>query len=291
MPHILSNNLLAVGVHAQGAELCSLVRHTDSREYIWQAEPIVWARHAPVLFPIVGKLRNNAYEYYGKTWYLPQHGFARDMDFKIVTESADELVFELQQTEATLNFYPFLFRLQISYKLAGNRLAIKYTVINPDSEKPLYFGIGAHPGFAAPAHADESISDYYLEFEKPETLFRQNLEAGLRLPAETVPYLDNARVIALSDEIFKDDALVFAGHESAYVRLLNKRGDYSLKIEIKDFPYLGIWAKPGAPFVCVEPWYGIADTRNASPDYTVKEGNIKLEAGREWSAEFAITVE
>ncbi|MDQ3290846.1 MAG: aldose 1-epimerase family protein, partial [Bacteroidota bacterium] len=146
MMHTLQNDTFQIGVQEHGAELCSFKNTQTNLEYIWQADPAIWARHAPVLFPIVGKLKDNQYTYKGKSYTLPQHGFARDHAFTLESKTENSLTFLLQQSEASLNNYPFDFRLFISYRLEENALTVAYRVENP-SDKNLYFSLGAHPGF------------------------------------------------------------------------------------------------------------------------------------------------
>ena len=291
MQHILTNEVLTVKVHTQGAELCSIITNKNGRDYVWSGEPEVWARHAPILFPIVGKLKQNRYIYNGKEYNLPQHGFARDMDFTLVYSGEDELHFELRDTQNTLKVFPFKFLLQVKYKLTGNILTTEYRTVNTDENNTLRFGIGAHPGFSILVNPNEEISDYYLEFSDAETLNRQPLASGLRQLPDSVPYLSNSRTINLSDDIFADDALIFKGPVSDYILLANHNGDYSLKLGgISTFPYLGIWAKHGAPFVCIEPCIGIHDSVSSDMNFENKEGNIILEPGEAHSCAFTVTI-
>ncbi len=177
--HTLQNNSFQINVQEHGAELCSFKNTQTDLEYIWQADPAIWARHAPVLFPTVGKLKNNQFTYQGKSYTLPQHGFARDYAFTLKSKTENSLTFVLEQSEATLIHFPFSFRLCISYRLEENTLTVSYRVENPASTN-LYFSLGAHPGFACPLFPDEQFSDYYLQFEKSEGIKRYLLDQGLQ---------------------------------------------------------------------------------------------------------------
>jgi galactose mutarotase-like enzyme len=289
MLYNLENALASVEVDSQGAELSGFTLVSTGRQYIWAAEPEVWARHAPILFPIVGKLKMNEYRYKDKTYYLPQHGFARDMAFTLRAQSENSLEFELKESEATLKVFPFQFVLRVKYVLVGTCLNISYTVLNPSETEPLYFSIGAHPGFNTQANPDESKPNYYLEFSEPETLYRVPLEAGLLLEPETEPFIENATRIPLTDSLFARDALVFENHKSGAMALKCEQSTYSVQIGIKA-PYLGIWAKDGAPFVCIEPWEGIADSKQASGQFADKKGIKFLAPGGSFAFDFHIAI-
>ena len=155
----LENNVLSVKVNSFGAELCSVFSKETNIEYIWQADETVWARHAPNLFPIVGKLKDGEFIYQSKSYQLSQHGFARDSEFICIEQAEDYLFFELRASEQSLRIYPFHFSFQIKYKLIGNDLEISYSVLNPDN-CDLYFSFGAHPAFNCPLQKDELFEDY-----------------------------------------------------------------------------------------------------------------------------------
>lgn len=283
----LSNEKLAVTVKPKGAELCGL-RDANGVEYMWQADPEVWGRHAPVLFPIVGKLPKNQYRHDDRTYTLSQHGFARDKEFELVQQSADELIYRLVQDEETLACYPFAFTLDTEYKLAGNRLEITHRVSNPSDEK-LLFSIGAHPGFSCAWSEGDALEDYYLEFEKNETLNRDQVVDGL-LASSNEPFLENERMIPLTADLFDEDALVFHGAASDSLTLCCRNATQRLRVSFPGFPDLGIWAKPGAPFVCIEPWYGFAAPVWWDDVLRHKPGIISLEPRRTFNCTYAIVI-
>jgi len=281
----ISNKFLTVGVKTQGAELCSL-QGADGFEYLWQADPSVWNRHAPVLFPIVGKLRDGRYELDGKIYEMTPHGFARDMDFALIEQSGSSLVYQLLPTAETRARYPFEFELRIIYRLTGNCLSIEYAVRNTGSAV-MPFSIGAHPAFTLPGPVDEC----YLEFEKAETLNTRLLGSKGLISEKTAPVLNSANILPLTKTLFDRDALIFMDAQSDKITLGAKNSPRRLTVEFPGFPQLGIWAKPGAPFVCIEPWYGYADPEQPYGDILHKPGIQLLAAGKSFVCTHRISIE
>jgi galactose mutarotase-like enzyme len=289
MLHHLQNDYYQVTVKEAGAELSSFRSLRDQLEYIWQADPAVWPRHAPVLFPVVGKLPEGKYRYQGQTYALPQHGFARDAHFDLIHQTNHSLTFALASSPKTLALYPFAFRLEISYSLQDNSLETSYRVMNPGNAN-LYFSIGAHPAFNCPLLPEEEFEDYYLVFEQPENLNRYLLDQGLQ-NGRTQAVLQGEQQLPLRYELFEQDALVFKNMASQKITLKTAKHVHGLDFEFKDFPYFGIWTKgPGAPFVCLEPWHGIASRVGDSGELTEKEGIRLLEAGDSFYCSYTITV-
>ena len=283
--NLISNGLLTVGVNTQGAELCS-IKDANGTEYLWQADPAVWARHAPILFPIVGKLRDGRYELNGKPYELPQHGFARDISFELITQSKTTLVFQLSPTTETLRCYPFKFALNVIYQLNGNCLEIGYEVQN-NGKEVMPFSIGAHPGFNLPG----PIDDCYLEFSQTEALnFRLLGSQGL-LSEQTAPVSGTLNILPLSKTLFDRDALILLDFKSGKISLRSRTSPRCLTVEFPEFPQLGIWAKPGAPFVCIEPWYGYADPEQPYGDIMNKPGIQLLAAGKSFVCTHRISIE
>jgi galactose mutarotase-like enzyme len=253
---ILNNNDLSISINEIGAELNSIIDQKLKIDFLWKGDSAIWGRKSPVLFPIVGRLDENSYLSGNQSYSLPQHGFARDMKFSIIEEASDKIVFSLVYDEATLKKYPYKFELQISYLLKGRKLTVEYKVMNRQATD-LYFSLGAHPGFTCPVHENEKFEDYYLEFNKPETLGIYTLSNGL-VNDKIIPFLKNEKKIPLSYELFKNDALIFKDYKSDFISLKHKEKGEVFKFHFAGYPFLGIWSKPG-PFVCIEPWYGIAD--------------------------------
>ena len=287
MLHELTSKQLRVTIHGLGAEILS-IKNNSGLEYIWQARPDVWPRHAPVLFPVVGKLRNNTYMFENSRYTLPQHGFARDQVFNVVQKGDADCLFQLCTNERTKTTYPFDFIFRIGYRLVDEKITITYQVLNP-SDKPIYFSVGAHPGFNCPILPDEHFEDYYLEFDY-SSLFRSELSEGLRTGAgERLELSDNK--LFLSPHLFDKDALVFEKHQINKIRLCSSISGPKLVLDCKGWPYFGIWTKKGCrDFVCLEPWYGVADKCDASGKIEEKDGIICLDPGEEFRCDYSISI-
>lgn len=278
----ISNKILSASIKHAGAELFSLIDN-QNKEYIWNGNPDFWPKHSPVLFPIVGSLKNDTYTFNQKEYYLSRHGFARDMEFQLTEKTESSATFSLAYNEETLQKYPFKFELQIIYKLEENKLNIGYKVINKE-EKELPFSIGAHPAFALP----EEFSNYNIQFEKEEKPEYYLLENGLiSNKKETLATSNNT--VFLNYKLFENDALVFKTLQSNSLTILENSKPY-IKVDFEDFPNLGIWTKENAPFICIEPWFGYSDTLEKSGDLFNKEGIIVLEAKQTFSASFNIEI-
>lgn len=271
MDYSIKNDFLKVSINQKGAELSSIFNQKNQTEYLWQADSAVWGRHAPVLFPIVGQVKDGFYTYDGKNYQMSQHGFARDREFEVLAEKEDSISFQLQFDKEGLKIYPFKFSLKIEYKLVENKLLMNYSVENL-SDDDMYFQLGLHPGFQCPIDDRLSFDDYYLEFNKPENLDRMLLEGPLLSDRVEENFVDG-RQIKLNHELFDDDALIFEEFNSTSITLKSDKDDKSLEMGIEGFPLLGIWSKPGAsaPYVCIEPWYGVADHVNGQQSYKEKK--------------------
>ncbi|MES2679342.1 MAG: aldose 1-epimerase family protein [Bacteroidota bacterium] len=286
MQHQLISDQLKVLINHAGAEICS-VKNTRGVEYIWGGNVQVWARHAPVLFPIVGRLKNDVYTFNGHEYHLSQHGFARDMPFDLVKKNESCCIFELRETPETKRLYPFDFNLQISYELKGSVIFCAYTVKNPSAQS-LFFSIGAHPGFNCPLNPDEKFEDYYLEFEH-DKLVKTSLDAGLRLGTEKVHVED--KKLFLSKSLFDADALVFENNQVNKISLRSSKSDHGVTIGCAGWPYFGIWTKKGtSEFICLEPWYGITDGADAGGTLKKKAGILELVPQKEFSCSFWIEI-
>ncbi len=283
----LENESLLVKIKESGAELSSVKNKEDLTEYIWQADPEYWKRHAPVLFPIVGRLKDNQYTYEGKTYNLSQHGFARDLPFNMISQSTVTATLSLQANPQTRDQYPFEFRLTISYQLIQNHLQVSYQVENLDT-KVMPFTIGAHPGFSCPIDPADKLEEHVIEFEQPEESHTHLLQDGL-FDYRTQPYLQDQQSFPITPHTFDHDALVFHDLKSKHVRLLSQQSGRYVQVSIEGFPYLGIWAKPGAPFICIEPWHGLADYVDSNGDLFAKKGMLTLSPGKYFNSSYQIT--
>ncbi len=271
MNYVLENENWTIQVKSGGAELCSVVNKKTGREYIWQADPAVWARHAPVLFPIVGRLKDDQYHYDGKAYSMTQHGFARDSEFTLVEQEKQKLVLGMTADHETMENYPFNFVLDLTYRLHENELTVMYKVSNKDQRK-MPFSIGAHPAFAIPKMIEGNTQKYQLVFDQPETLERHLISDGLRT-GETRSLLENEQKLPLDPGLFEEDAIVFKDMKSKWISLVvSSSGEKLVEMSIDGFPYLGIWQKIGADFICIEPWLGIADKEDFKGNIMEKEG-------------------
>lgn len=286
----LTTSAARVAIAPKGAELTSFIATSTGLEYLWQADPAHWGRHAPVLFPIVGRLPNDTFLHQDQTYKLPQHGFARDREFAVLRHSATEAVFMLTDDAVSRAVYPFAFELTITYTLREATLTVRWEVRNPAPEQELLFSIGAHPAFRCPLVEGESFDDYAFHFDHPVTLERQLLRGGLRT-GETAPVLRQASKLPLTYELFADDALVFAHYDFTRLTLRSRRSAPFVRMQFDGFPYLGLWTKgPGAEFVCIEPWQGVASAVGSPQELSEKEGILILGRGATFAAAYSIEV-
>ncbi|MDF2449218.1 MAG: hypothetical protein K0R26_1722 [Bacteroidota bacterium] len=285
----LKNEEFTVKVKSFGAELCSAISEKTHIEYIWQADPGIWPRHAPNLFPIVGKLKGGQFTYEYAFYKLPQHGFARDNEFVCIEETPDSLTFELTANENLLEVFPFHFSFQVTYRLKGNRIDVIYSVFNPDN-KDLMFSVGAHPAFNCPLQPNESFEDYELVFPHKDSLTVHTLNDGLITRHTKELQLANNR-LKISTQLFDNDALVCMDKQIEEVKLVSTLSKHGVSVISKDWPFYGIWTKKGARrFVCLEPWYGIADSEDMMDTLEKKIGIIKLSPGQTFECSFEIAL-
>ena len=290
MLRTLQNNILKITLEDRGAELKSIAELGDGTEYLHDGDPTWWKYSSPVLFPIVGKLVNDKYLAEGKEFELPQHGFARTSNFKCIHEQEDEITFQLEWDEDTLEVYPYKFILEIAYVLRENRVEVFWTVKNVD-EKKLYFSIGAHPALKCPIVEGENFEDCYLKFNAEE-----NSERILLLPAgvlshEKVPTL-SGKEFNLNYEIFKGDALIFDDLKSDKISICSRKSSKKITLMAKGFPFWGIWtpSKGGAPFICLEPWHGHADFADFQGDISEKDGIYGLNPNQTFDAGYCFII-
>lgn len=274
----IENQHLKIVVDPKGAELQSIYHKGHQLEYLWNGDPAFWAKRSPLLFPIVGTLKDNKYYYQDKEYSLGRHGFARETVFEVEEQGKESLTFLLKGSEETKKVYPFDFELRVNYRLAPNGLATTYIVKNSGKDA-LFFSIGGHPAFRVPLAAGTEYTDYYLEFEEAETAPRWPINAeGLIIP-EPQPLLNNTNRLPLNKPLFYKDALVFKNLKSTTVALRSDKTARGFEFDFADFPFLGIWGFKDADFVCIEPWCGIADGADSNQQLTDKEGIEELEPG------------
>lgn len=283
------NSILTVSSH--GAEAVSLKR--DAAEYLWSGDPKYWGRHAPVLFPFVGQVRDKKYRYQGQEYPMGQHGFARDSEFELLKHSDTELLFSFKSNEKTRKVYPFDFELQIRYTLdSPDELKVEWTVKNPGSDN-LYFSIGGHPAFMCPLEGRGDWNDYRILFRKnkkalDEITIRPIVDGG-NVGNETKTIALTEGKIIPTDELFAGDALILEGEQADEISLVDPEGKEYLTVDFSS-PLVGVWSPVGkhAPFICIEPWYGRTDAVDFKGSLEEREYSNTLKAGEVFRKEFSV---
>ena len=287
----LTNGVISAKVRTQGAELISLRKNSTGQEYMWSGNPEYWSRVSPVLFPFVGKLKEQQYTYKGTIYQPKPHGFARDMCFDVVESETDRVVMQITDTDQTMQVYPFRFIFRIEYKLEGETLKVSFSVKN-EGEEQMHFSLGAHPGFACPLHEGEQRRDCYIGFDNVEKLNSRSVDisTGLVNDDYRVYPLDDG-LLSITDNLFANDALVLEKQGITTVTLYNKNKKPYLSLKM-EAPVYGIWsaAKEGAPFICIEPWFGRCDATNFVGDLENREYQNCLEPGRYFESGYIVTI-
>lgn len=283
----ISNGHIEASFNSRGAELSS-VRY-KGMEYLWHADPTVWNRHSPVLFPTVGSFIDNTYYVDGKPYHLPQHGFARDADFVLVEQTDTSVKFLLESDQETLKVYPYSFKLFISYILQDNSLQVIFQVENP-SDQPILFGIGGHPGFRCPLDPDtEAFEDYVIDFHDGSVEKELYQLEGPYLAKGTYTLPLNNGGLNLDYSLFENDALIIDSKAPFKVTVKSKKSGLGFSMEYKDFRWLGIWTKrKGAGFLCLEPWNGIADPVSHNQELKDKLGINRLGSGETYETKYTV---
>lgn len=282
MIHTIQNDFIKISVSEKGAELQRIVELSTEQEYMWSGNAAYWGKYSPVLFPVVGTLKDNSYYFDGKSYRLPRHGFAREMDFILHRQTADTLSFLLKSTDGTLEKYPFEFEFYIDYVIQAGTLFTTYRVINRGTTA-MYFSVGGHPAFKVPLFEEERYEDYRLELNCKETVGKWPISQDGLIETLSEPFLENENIIRLKKELFYKDAVVLKHLRSNQVKLVSERSGKGFLFDFTGFPYLGIWAAKNADFVCIEPWCGIADSVDSNQQLKDKEGINLLEPGSEFN--------
>lgn len=280
----IENEFLAVEVDGFGAELRSVIEKSTEREWLWQGDAKWWNKRAPHLFPFIGVTKGGQYEHEGLIYPMTKHGFARDMDFELTTVEKTQLIYTLKSSDKTLKMYPFEFTLQIGYELRGKKLLVSHNVINNDT-KTMYFSLGGHPAF----NTNLLEESWALSFEREEILetFEIDTATGL-IGKEKKRIFNEGGVVKLSPDLFKNDALVFEKLESSYVDLLGPQRAH-LRFNFEAFPFMAFWS-PMGPFICLEPWFGMADHVDHTGKLTDKYGVVSLEPNQVFEATYTIEI-
>ncbi len=290
MKYSIQNEFIKISVNETGAELSAIESIKTGQNFLWSGDPAIWANHSPVLFPIVGGLKNNTYTYKGSTYTLPRHGFIRNnKKIQLTEQTESSLTFGLTFDQESLTSYPFEFEFSITYTLFKNRIVVSHLIKNHGSDEML-FSVGAHPAFRCPLHENETYEDYYLEFEKPETDSTWLLSPEGLVSSETRPVLHNTNILHLNRSLFDHDALIFKNLLSRQVSLRSTKSPQVVTVQYEDFPYLGLWAKPNAHFVCIEPWLGIADSAETDQNLETKEGILTLKSKHHFTAAYSVEI-
>lgn len=290
MKYQIENENLLVEIKHCGAELCRIYGKQTQQEYMWNGDAQVWGGTSPLLFPIIGLMKDNKYIYKGKSYDMPKHGFVRGSnDFTLVNKTTDSVTLAYKYSEETLQIYPFKFELQITFSLEGHKLEINHKVCNLGEEEML-FSIGGHPAFKCPLNEGERYEDYYIEFDTTETAEACQINKDGLLLESTLPIINNTNKLELHPEIFANDALMFKYMKSTSASLKNTVNNTVIKVTYPGFDYLGLWAKPHANFVCIEPWMGINDALNSNGQLNDKEGICTVDALSELSASYSVEI-
>lgn len=286
----LENNNLIIESNISGAELTRIYSKKFNKEILWKGDPKFWGRHSPILFPIVGRLKDNETIIEDKLYNMSQHGFARDMEFKIVDNDNKSITYKLVSSENTKSYYPYSFELIIKYILLDNGVNINWIVNNIDS-KDIYFSIGAHPAFNIDLDENSDLSNYYLEFITKDNVSNIYLDGPY---SSKIVSVNSLNTIYLSPELFENDALIYTNVDGINVK--SKKENHYINVSFNSFPLVGIWSpyykdtNSIAPFICVDPWYGLADNVNSDKIYKNKNYINKLSIGESFNVSYSINI-
>lgn len=275
----LENHVLTIQVRTKGAELKRLFNKVWNRELLWNGDEKIWNRSSPILFPIIGKLKDDEYFLNNQLYSMSQHGFARDSEFKCSKCEHDYLEFTLVANEESLKKYPFMFELTVTYKLIGNELKISNIVKNKD-KKVMLFNIGGHPAFRS-----SPFNNYFLQFEKKESQYFQTQNGIIDLN-KPIPF--STKTLLIQADTFKKDALVFQNIRSSYVDFIDRRKKEMIRIKDFECDFFSIWSKDDISFVCLEPWSGVCDEVRHDKNFENKLGIQKLNPGEIYDFYYSI---
>lgn len=286
--NIIESNDLIIESKNSGAELTRIYSKKYNKEILWNGDSSFWGRHSPILFPIVGRLKDNETYIEDKLYNMSQHGFARDMEFEVIEETNRSIIYKLQSNEQSKKFYPYEFELLIKYTLEENKLNVKWEVKNIDS-KEIYFSIGAHPAFNISSR--EELSNYYIEFKCKDNVNQISLEGPYY---NEITSMSKFETLELNPKSFEKDAIIFTNIDELSIK--NKKEDNYIKVSFEEFPLVGIWSpyykdeNLTAPFICVEPWHGLADSVNSDKVYKNKKFINKLNIGEIFITDYTIEI-
>ena len=283
----ISNETLSVSIATMGAELQNIYNKQTGLEYLWDANPTFWPKTSPVLFPVIGGLKDGSYKHNGNTYFFNRHGFARESEFEVESQSESSVTLVLQTSEETLKQYPFQFKFSITYSVSGGELKNTYLVENKGNEE-LLFSVGAHPAFKVPLMEGEDFTNYYLAFNEAEDAGVYPILADGLISNTAEPFFNNTKELPLKKELFYKDALIFKELNSTEISILCKKSTNGIKYSFENFPYMGIWNAKDANFVCIEPWCGLGDVETTTSLLSEKEGINKLAIGESFTRSWTV---
>ena len=289
MRYVLENEVLRVEIDSFGAELKSVKDKATNQEYMWQGDPTYWGRTSPVLFPFVGSLKDKCYTYNGKSYAMGQHGFARDMEHALISKTETEILFELTNTEDTLQKYPFAFLLNIGYALDGNELKVIWKVTNTATDETLHFSIGAHPAFNCPIHGEENKAGYQFYFADVDEIHHHgHTDTGLSVEEDIVLPLKNHRA-TITPEFFDGSTYIIEQPPTNEIGVEDPEGNRFITV-LFNMPIVALWSPPGknAPFLCIEPWFGRCDAADFEGTLEERAFNNSLEAGKQFETSYTM---
>ncbi len=290
MLYTIENEKLRVQIDDRGAQLWS-IQTKDRTEYLWQGDKAYWEDRAPNLFPYIARLTEGKYTLEGKSYEMTIHGFVNYSVLTVEEQKADSIVFLLVQNEETRRMYPYDFAYRVAYALEDNRLAVRFSVENPN-DRPMYFGIGGHPGFCVPLEKGLDFTDYCLEFDEEKSPVRIDFSPACFLTGEDKPYaLAEKNRILLSHDLFDQDAIVLKDMGKA-VTLKSDQSSRAVRVEYPQMDYIGFWHMPhtDAPYICIEPWSSLPSRQDVVEDLATQPGLVRLEAGKTYENEWTIQI-
>lgn len=286
--YILENENLIIESKSSGAELTRIYSKKYNKEILWDGDQKYWGRQSPILFPIVGRLKENKTLIEDKIYKISQHGFARDMDFDLISIDKKSITYKLTSDDNSREIYPYNFNLFISYTIINEKVKITWRVENIDSQE-IYFSIGGHPAFNI--SSPENLIDYYIEFKCRKNVNKINLEGPYYSEIEKIESLP---ILELNYSVFENDAIIYTNIDE--ISLKSRKEEFYINVNIKDFPLVGIWTpyykdtNSTAPFICIEPWYGLADSVDSNKIYKNKKYINKLNIGEDFEVSYDIEI-
>ncbi len=289
----LKNTQIGICVDSHGAELRSLKKLDSGMEYMWNADPAYWGRTSPVLFPLVGCLNNGSFRYGGKAYPMAKHGFAKDMEFELLRQTEEELIFLLRSDEETRTVFPFEFEFEQGYRFDKEnekKLVVSWNVKNCGSQR-MYFSIGGHPAFWCPIGGRGTRTDYKLMFDAKDKIVSSLVGENSLLTGGTKEFALRDGAMEITADLFDTDALILENDQAHTISLCDSSGKPYVTV-CSDAPVLGIWspAKKNAPFICIEPWYGICDSEGFAGELSERRYGNELAPSGEFYAEYTIMI-